>query len=234
MAETVGAFFMRVVPSIKTFAEQVRAFGLTKAGHELGPIFRYISVFMLMIFFSLQAFFWRLVLVSEYDRTLSVKTFNTIVLLVSPIVFMTSTFCFFSRPRSESKTLAVSITLPFVYSLVAACLCVTRNIHFNMYIAGASTSTVFFLSCVGGLGVIVMSANSKKFLRTFTDQQLVVHLSHFATAVFPVVFISTYLTAEATSCVAHAREDRCESFVISQYVILINMSCSYVYYCMFG
>ena len=65
-------------------------------------------------------------------------------------------------------------------------------------------------------------------MTTFTDQQLTSHLSTFAMSVFPVVFISTYLTAEATSCVAHAEEDRCESFVISQYVILVNTSCSYV------
>lgn len=51
---------------------------------------------------------------------------------------------------------------------------------------------------------------------------------------FPVVFISTYLCFEAVACVEQSKGDRCEPFVVSQYVILVNTACSYVYYCMYG
>ena len=53
LASTLGERAGRAT-AVMNFAMRVRAFGMTQKPHELGPIFRYMTVFMLTVFFSIQ------------------------------------------------------------------------------------------------------------------------------------------------------------------------------------
>ncbi|GMH49446.1 hypothetical protein TL16_g00518 [Triparma laevis f. inornata] len=244
LASTVGEYVGGRSTAITDFTMRVRAFGMTQKPFELGPIFRYISVFMLLVFFAIQAAYWYVIYgeaaENQGQKRKQIKIGNTFTLLLSPIVFMTSIFCYLSRPRSSSKKLTSAIFMPLIYSVAATALTMHASSELEFLgnakykLAGASSSSIFFISTFGGIGLAAMARNSLLYLRTFTDQLLGSYLSGFTSAMLPVVFVSTYLCFEAVACVEQSKGDRCQPFVISQYVVLVNTSCSYVYFCMFG
>ena len=163
---------------------------------------------------------------TEYEANI----ITTFALLVAPTSFTTATFCFFSRPRSQSKARIIPISVPFVYGL-AACLISTINDVDAITVAGVRSSSIFLLTSIGGVCLILISFNSQNYLRTFSDNQIQRYLLRFCTSVFPMIFVSCYLILEGISCAAHKtkrRADRCEGFVVCQYVLLINTTISFV------
>ncbi|GMI30135.1 hypothetical protein TeGR_g10553 [Tetraparma gracilis] len=204
---------------------------VTSPATSIAPIFRIVSYFFLAVFFSFQVAFW--VSATFHEHNSVTRVLNTLALLIAPIVFQTALFAYFTNPRSKSRSIIVVLALPLAYSLGGAVLSFTNNsARLSVKIAGLPTAAIYLLSSVGGVALLYAASKSRAYLSTYTDTQVVEYLPGFTASVFSVIFLSTYLVAEATSCVMTS--ENCETFVVAQYTLLVNTAMGFVYMCTYG